>query len=83
MPVHVSSEIGRLRSVIVHTPGPELLAPHAGIAEETREEHRLKVVDVAADSQGRVLVLDPQARLVRVFEQPDRAGQAGSEEGKK
>ena len=26
MPVHVSSEIGRLRSVIVHTPGPELLA---------------------------------------------------------
>src|SRR5437667_11778525 len=26
MPVHVSSEIGRLRSVLVHTPGPELLA---------------------------------------------------------
>ena len=26
MPVHVSSEIGRLRSVLVHLPGPELLA---------------------------------------------------------
>jgi arginine deiminase len=26
MPVHVSSEIGRLRAVLVHTPGPELLA---------------------------------------------------------
>ena len=26
MPVHVSSEIGRLRQVLVHTPGPELLA---------------------------------------------------------
>src|SRR5262249_32852995 len=26
MPVHVSSEIGRLREVIVHSPGPELLA---------------------------------------------------------
>src|SRR5689334_11476892 len=26
MPVNVSSEIGRLRGVIVHTPGPELLA---------------------------------------------------------
>src|SRR5690349_6663879 len=26
MPVHVSSEIGRLRSVLVHTPGPEVLA---------------------------------------------------------
>ena len=26
MPVHVSSEIGRLRGVVVHSPGPELLA---------------------------------------------------------
>jgi arginine deiminase len=26
MPVHISSEIGRLRGVIVHSPGPELLA---------------------------------------------------------
>jgi len=26
MPVHFSSEIGRLRSVLVHSPGPELLA---------------------------------------------------------
>jgi len=26
MPVHVSSEIGRMRSVLVHSPGPELLA---------------------------------------------------------
>jgi len=26
MPVHASSEIGRLRSVLVHSPGPELLA---------------------------------------------------------
>lgn len=33
MSVHVSSEIGRLRSVLVHTPGPELLA----VTPETRE----------------------------------------------
>src|SRR6476660_5824830 len=26
MPVHVSSEIGRMRAVLVHSPGPELLA---------------------------------------------------------
>src|SRR3569623_1997309 len=26
MPAHVSSEFGRLRGVIVHSPGPELLA---------------------------------------------------------
>ena len=35
MPVHVSSEIGRLRAVIVHTPGPELLA----VTPDTREDY--------------------------------------------
>ncbi len=33
MPVHVSSEIGRLRTVLVHAPGPELLA----VTPRTRE----------------------------------------------
>jgi arginine deiminase len=35
MPVNVSSEIGRLRSVLVHTPGPELLA----VTPATREDY--------------------------------------------
>ena len=35
MTVHVTSEIGRLRSVIVHTPGPELL----GVTPATREAY--------------------------------------------
>ena len=35
MPVHVTSEIGRLRSVIVHTPGAELL----GVTPATREAY--------------------------------------------
>lgn len=35
MPAHVSSEIGRLRSVLVHTPGPELLA----VTPSTREDY--------------------------------------------
>ena len=35
MPVHVSSEIGRLRTVLVHTPGPELLA----VTPKTREDY--------------------------------------------
>jgi hypothetical protein len=47
---------------------PEQLTPHPGSAEETRPEHRLKVIDVAADSRGRVLVLDPNTRQVRIFE---------------
>jgi arginine deiminase len=35
MPVNVSSEIGRLRSVLVHTPGPELLA----VTPDTRADY--------------------------------------------
>jgi arginine deiminase len=35
MSVHVTSEIGRLRAVIVHTPGPELLA----VTPSTREDY--------------------------------------------
>ncbi|HZO18146.1 MAG TPA: arginine deiminase family protein, partial [Gemmatimonadaceae bacterium] len=35
MTVHVTSEIGRLRSVLVHTPGPELLA----VTPSTREDY--------------------------------------------
>jgi arginine deiminase len=35
MPVHVASEIGRLRAVLVHSPGPELLA----ITPDNREDY--------------------------------------------
>ncbi|HVZ76754.1 MAG TPA: arginine deiminase family protein [Gemmatimonadaceae bacterium] len=35
MPVHVTSEIGRLRGVVVHTPGRELLA----VTPRTREDY--------------------------------------------
>ena len=35
MPVQVTSEIGRLRTVLVHTPGPELLA----VTPKTREDY--------------------------------------------
>jgi arginine deiminase len=35
MSVHVTSEIGRLRSVLVHSPGPELLA----VTPSTREDY--------------------------------------------
>ncbi|HEU4566031.1 MAG TPA: arginine deiminase family protein [Gemmatimonadaceae bacterium] len=35
MPVNVTSEIGRLRAVLVHTPGPELLA----VTPDTRDDY--------------------------------------------
>jgi hypothetical protein len=54
--------------------GPDLLAPTETITEETRDEHRLPVFDVAADSRGRVLVLDPLEKQVRVFEEGPGTG---------
>ncbi len=48
--------------------GPQILAPTATITEETRKDHKLAVVDVATDSAGRVLVLDPGVQKVGIFE---------------
>jgi arginine deiminase len=45
MPVHVTSEIGLLRSVLVHTPGPELLA----VTPATRDDYLYDdIIDVEA-----------------------------------
>lgn len=48
--------------------GPDSLAPTPTAMDETRQEHRLPIFDVAADSRGRVLVLDPRTSRVRIFE---------------
>jgi hypothetical protein len=48
--------------------GPDAFAIQPSLIEETRPEHRLDVLDVAIDSRQRILVLDPAARRVRVFE---------------
>ena len=63
--VKVYSPDGYFQCAVV---GPEVLAPTATVIEETRAEHKLNAVDVAADSRGRVLVLDPAAGCVRIFE---------------
>ena len=48
--------------------GPELLTPKPTAAEETRTPHKRQPVDLATDSKQRILVLDPNARKVRIFE---------------
>ena len=66
MPVHVSSEIGRLRSVLVHAPGPELLA----VTPRTREHFLYDdIIDVdTAQREHRrfVAVLERFASVYRV-----------------
>jgi len=62
--VKVYTSEGQMVCVVV---GTEVLCPTANLTEETRPEHKMKVYDVAADSQGRILLLDPAARTVRVF----------------
>jgi hypothetical protein len=63
--IKVYSSAGDLAAVVA---GPETLAPTATITEETRSDHKLGVFDVAADGKGRILVLDPTGRRVRIFQ---------------
>lgn len=63
--VKVYNADGEFDSVVA---GPEAFLPTPTATGETRTEHKLKVLDVAADSRGRVLVLDPMTRSVRIFE---------------
>jgi hypothetical protein len=70
--IKVYSPEGKFLAVVA---APDTLAPTATIAEDTRSEYQLPVFDVAADGRGRVLVLDPLRRSVRVFkpnEEPKR-----------
>jgi hypothetical protein len=75
--VKVYSADGTFESVVV---GPETLAPTATAAEETRPEHKLLAVDVAVDGSGRIWVLDPGARQLRVFEQKRTGGESQEEQ---
>ena len=66
MPVHVSSEIGQLKRVVVHTPGPELLA----VTPSTREHYLYDdIIDVEiaqAEHRRFVAVLERFATVLHV-----------------
>ena len=63
--VKVYDESGKFECVVV---GPDVLAPNRLATVETRDELRLHPVDLAVDSRERILVLDPAAGCVRIFE---------------
>jgi hypothetical protein len=67
--VKVYSTEGAFESVVA---GPESLSPSPAAATETRDDLRLHPVDVAADSRGRILVLDPAARRVKIFAENEK-----------
>lgn len=62
--VKVYSPDGHFECVVAT---PDQLGATEALLDETREAHKLLAVDLAADSQGRVLILDPATRAVRVF----------------
>jgi glucose/arabinose dehydrogenase len=62
--VKIYSSQGKFESVVA---GPEQLTVHSLQVVDPREDADKRVFDIAADSQGRVLVLDPQNRSVRVY----------------
>ncbi len=62
--IKLYSPRGEFESVIAAT--ASLTARGGG--QEIRDEHSPRAFDVAADATGRVLVLDPNTRQVRIFE---------------
>jgi len=63
--VKVYAPLGEFECVVA---GPDLLAMTKTANEETRTPYKPKPVDLAVDSRDRILVLDPSAALVRIFE---------------
>jgi len=73
--VKVYTEQGDLESVVA---GPADLVPGPGAIEETRTDYRLRAPLVAVDSRQRVLVLDPAAKTIRIFEEDIRRENIGT-----
>src|SRR5690348_15085503 len=63
MPVHVSSEIGNLRSVLVHTPGPELLAVTPANREDYLYDDIIDVENAQAEHRRFVAILERFAKV--------------------
>ncbi|MGI8498997.1 MAG: arginine deiminase family protein [Gemmatimonadaceae bacterium] len=58
MPLNVTSEIGRLRSVLVHTPGAELLAVTPSTREDYLYDDIIDVVSAQREHKRFVAILD-------------------------
>src|SRR5919112_4760729 len=68
MPVNVSSEIGRLRTVLVHTPGPELLAVTPATREDYLYDDIIDVETAQREHRRFVAILERFAEVLSVRE---------------
>ena len=69
MAVNVSSEIGRMRAVLVHAPGPELLAVTPGTREDFLYEwYEYPAVHCARKHHG---VRTKRWKLIHFWQEPD------------
>jgi hypothetical protein len=62
--VKVYSPTGQFECIVV---GPDTLAPNLSKVQ-TCDEHHRRPVDLAVDSRGRVLVLDPASKSLQIYE---------------
>ena len=75
MPVNVSSEIGRLRGVIVHTPGPELLA----VTPSNKEDYLYDdIIDLEAAQREHKRFVAILERFATVHQVRDLLGEIAS-----
>ena len=65
MKVHVTSEIGHLRAVLVHTPGPELLAVTPRTREDFLYDDIIEAETARREHQRFIAILE---RFTKVFQ---------------
>ncbi len=75
--VKIYSGDGQFESVVA---GPDTFGASAAAANESLSDHEYTAVDVAADSAGRVIVLDLTTAQVHVFEPKEAAADEEPEE---
>src|SRR5215210_227387 len=68
MPVHLTSEIGRLRAVLVHTPGPELLAVTPATREDYLYDDIIDVETAQREHRRFVAIVERFAQVLSVRE---------------